>query len=412
MKRYHNLSLLSITLAIGFVPGVLRAAERDATDESPARQIKFVLEDKPLEFEAPVELRNAMGVIMLPKGTFYAAVVRGYAPLLVDTDRQGQSTASGFQAVGMLTVNHSTPAAKRLGGLMKKHSGPDWQFRFRSRVAEEATAASDAPRLKHAVFNNKLFDFLAGSNVANPGNDVDMQLDRFNLAKQGTRTPLQEYDFVAGTIENAKQVAQDFLAVHDEIFVRRLVEATKQAKMELSAARDKLAPKLDEANEQYAAAERELKGVEPLAEAAVNDLKVKRTLLKVELAGIKARVKTISGKLLELSEEERLEQGKPLPTRRRDQLVDLKVTADIDLASLAAQQDVLDDLIDGQRRLVDLNASRGKRDQLQNRMEHIDRNLPICDALLADLIPFQLVNDTIVIRPVKFVAKVDEAAGQ
>ena len=161
MKRYGDISrLLAITLALGVLPGALRAAEPEAAAEAPARQIKFVLEDEPLELEVHAEPQDARPQEKLPEGTFYAAVVRGYAPLLVDTNRQGQSTTAGFQAVGMVTVNHSTPAAKRLGELMRKYNGVEWQLRFQSRVVEEASTANEAPRLRHSVFHDKFFDFL------------------------------------------------------------------------------------------------------------------------------------------------------------------------------------------------------------------------------------------------------------
>lgn len=413
MKRYHNLSkLLSITIAICFLPIVLRAAEPEAAAETPARQIKFVLEDEPLEFQVPAELRNAIGQVKLPEGTFYAAVVRGYAPMLIDRDSRGGAVTANQETLRILTLAELTPAAKRLGLLMRSQPGLEDQrrFKFQSRMVDEAP--NDVAPLKHAALNEPLLNFVITSNIAGPRENVSLQVERFHVADRPTPTPLQEYDFVAGTIEDAKRIAQDFLAVHDDIFVRHLIVATKKAKADLTAARADIQPKLAEANEQYAAAQRELKDIEPLAETAVNDLKVKRTLLKVELAGIKARVKTISGKLLELSEEEHLEQGKPLQTRRRDQLVDLKVAADIDLASVAAQQEVLEELLDGQRRLLKLHPKGLKLRDLKSGMERIERNLPVCDALLADLIPFQLVNETIVIRPVKFVVQGDEAAGR
>lgn len=409
MKGYRSLFVsFGVALAIGLLPAALQAAEPKAAADAPARQIKFVLEDEPLELEIPeVDPRV---VTKPPEGTFYAAVVRGYAPLLVDSNRQGRATAADMQTLKMLTVAELIPAAKRLWLFAEMNSRANQGFKFRSHVVEETSAPDDAPPLKHAVLNEPLLNFVITSNIAGPRENVSLQVERFLVADRPTPAPLQEYDFVAGTIEDAKRIARDFLAVHDDIFVRHLIVATNKAKTELIAARADVEPKLAQAAEQYAVAERELKGVEPLTETAVNDLKVKRTLLKVELAGIKARVKTISEKLVELKEEHL--EGKPLQTRRRDQLVDLKVTADIDLASLAAQQDVLDELLDGQRRLGELNSKRPKLGDLRQGMERIERNLPICDALLADLIPFQLVNDTVVIRPVKFVVKGDEAAGQ
>jgi hypothetical protein len=401
MKRYRGMSeLLAMNLALGLLAGALRAAEPGAKAEAPARQIKFVLEDEPLVFEVP-SVPGLSGKTQLPEGTFYVAVVRGYAPMLIGNQGQGFH-AVGQQNLRILTMPQSTPAAKRFGAFMDDYGHGRRPFRFQSRLVEDATTANDLAPVKHVVLHDINFIDMFNSVAGN----ANLQLESFRLAEPGTPTPLQEYDFAAGTIEDAKRIAQDFLTVHDENYVRRLIAATQKTKAVVTAARDEVAPKVAEAAEQMAVAEAELKGVEPLAEA-VNDLKVKRTLLKVELAGIKARINTISEKLTNLDKPGQAPRG-----RRYDQLVDLKVTAEIDLASLAAEQEVLDELLDGQRRLGELNSKRPRLKALRERMEGLERNLSICDALLADLIPFQLVNDTIVIRPVKFVVAGEQGASE
>lgn len=67
---------------------------------------------------------------------------------------------------------------------------------------------------------------------------------------------------------------------------------------------------------------------------------------------------------------------------------------------MAAQQKVLDELIDGQRRLHELGVLRHQKLlSLQNTVREAENELPRCEEILADLIPFQLVDDTVVIRP-------------
>jgi hypothetical protein len=133
--------------------------------------------------------------------------------------------------------------------------------------------------------------------------------------------------------------------------------------------------------------------VEELDKGAVSDLKVKRALLKVELAGVEARLATIDAKLKKMDPRD--------TTGAR--LVEFKIAADIDLASLAAQRKMLDALIDGRRRLAELdNLRQQKLGPLQWQANQAANRVELCEQILTDLIPFQLVDDSVVIRPVKF----------
>ncbi|HVC98336.1 MAG TPA: hypothetical protein VND64_31995 [Pirellulales bacterium] len=113
-------------------------------------------------------------------------------------------------------------------------------------------------------------------------------------------------------------------------------------------------------------------------------------LLKVDLAGVEARLGAIKKTSSNNSDvEARLEE--------------LKITAEIDLASLAAQQQLLDEMIDGQRQLRELSQLRKKQlGPVTDQVNFADSGIQRCDEILADLIPFALVNETVVIRPVKF----------
>lgn len=227
--------------------------------------------------------------------------------------------------------------------------------------------------------------------------DPGALLGHFRVARDLSREPLQEYALLAPSVEEAKQRSEDFLHVYDRGLVpwlQKLIEAEKAA---LKTARDEAQPKLAEIDKKIDIASREVDGVEGLGEQAISDLKVKRTLLKVELAGVKARLSAIEGKLKPM--------GSETPEATRGKLADLKVTAEIDLASLAAQQKVLDELIDGQRRLAQIAHLRQVRTPYASRIENADEGLPRCDEILAELKLFQLVDDTVVIRPLRFHVK-------
>jgi hypothetical protein len=221
--------------------------------------------------------------------------------------------------------------------------------------------------------------------------------NQFTPAREA-RPPLQEYTLVAPSVEEAKQFAEDFLHAYDEGFVPWLQKSVEEGKAALEKSRDEARPKLIDLDKRIAAASREVEGVEYLDPQAMSDLKVKRTLLKVELAGVKARVSSIEEKLKEGLQARR-------PVEFVDKLTDLKVSADIEQASLAAQQKVLDELLDGQRRLAEIARLRNERNPYAEQIKTADEGLPRCDEILADLKPFQLVDETVVIRPLRFRAE-------
>ncbi|HVA47451.1 MAG TPA: hypothetical protein VNH11_13865 [Pirellulales bacterium] len=63
---------------------------------------------------------------------------------------------------------------------------------------------------------------------------------------------------------------------------------------------------------------------------------------------------------------------------------------------------MLDELIDGQRRLAELAQLKNQIQPLKAAIETADEGLKRCNAILADAKPFDLVDDTVVIRPVRF----------
>lgn len=355
-------------------------------DEAAAsrRDIHFVLEDEPYVAEMDGDSEDL----------YYAAVVRGFASLLLSAANQGTIVApldtSGLRSIAFMD---SSPSGKRLRELTKD---PSTRHQLRSKLLDDYDPRLTPPDGQHVLCSGHLSHVVTMLETEmrrfnNTGGNVGQSWNHFVQARDAANPPLQEYAFLAPSVEEAKQNAADFLNVYDQGFVpwlRRLIEQQKAA---LTKSRDGARAELTERDKKIAAASGGLEGLEAFDPHAVSDLKVKRTLLKVELAGVKARLSAMEEKL----------KDNELGSSTRAKLVDLKVSADIDLASLAAQQKVLDELIDGQQRLAEVARLRLGRRQSADRIQSAEAGLPRCDEILADLKPFRLVDDTVVIRPLR-----------
>jgi hypothetical protein len=293
---------------------------------------------------------------------------------------------NGLQALSSFV---KSPASKRieryLAARAKEHS---FFYAFRGTNIDDYDAGVvEPPPGKHVSFSPQVGFAIAG--LKNPSFDWGI----FAPARELEHPPLQEYVFLAQSVEEAQSVARDFLELYDDGLLGRLRKLAHDGKERFTGERDEEAPKLADLTKLVVKEAKRLEGVEPLGEAAFSDLKVKRTLLKVDLAGVKARLKVIDKKL----------NGEPPPEGTiLTRLSDLKVTAEIDLASLAAQQQSLDDLIDDQNRLSKLVRMQIQQSQVRNIVTKAESVVEISDEILADLLPFQLVNETVEIRPVKF----------
>src|SRR6185437_5253635 len=131
------------------------------------------------------------------------------------------------------------------------------------------------------------------------------------------------FSLFAPSVEEAKQLADDFLYCYDKVLLPRTRKKIEDRKAQLTKARDAAALPLAELEKKLAAAKSEAEGVESLNSATLVDLKTKRTLLSVEV-------------------------------------------------------------------------SRYRRSN-----EKAAQSLRLCEEILADLTPFQLVDDTVVIRPLQ-----------
>lgn len=389
------------------------AAGEAAPANSPQRELKVVLEEATwvVDLEDAPKGRGRLGNTatndhlrkQLASRFPHAAVVRGFAPILEWT--QALDGEIVFHPLSMndlreLAEFHSSPASARLREFV--YGGPgDGEFYSRSWLAVERTLLFQArliadfddsirPRQRKHVGFAQSDMFRTAFYRRTEKSPWRLNIRQVSSAPPDARPLLQEYAFLAPSVEEAKQAAQDFLDVYNHDFLPLAVELAKDAKAGLVAAQGETVPQLAQLRKQVRAVEKQLEGVEELSEAAVSDLKVKRSLLKVELAGVEARQAAIEAKLKE---------GEGPGVR----LIEMKVAADIDLAGLAAQRKVLDAMIDGQSRLAELAQLREQKiGPLQDRADSNARYIRRCDELLADLMPFELVDDSIIIRPTKF----------
>ncbi|HVX62701.1 MAG TPA: hypothetical protein VHC19_18935 [Pirellulales bacterium] len=381
------------------------------------RELKVVLEEAPwvVDIEDALQGRGRFGNTA-SDGQFrkklcdqlagqlpHAAIVRGFAPILEWAEMlDGETVFHPLAAndVQRLAAFRSSPASERLRETVYGRPGsgpfyPTFSFPGERRLLFQARLTADfddsiRPRQRKHVGFAQSDVFHTAFYRRTEKSPWRLNISQVSSAPADARPLLQEYAFLAPSVEEAKQAAQDFLDVYNHDFLPLAVELAEDAKAGLVAAQGETAPQLAELRKQVRAVEEQLEGVEELSAAAVSDLKVKRSLLKVELAGVEARRAAIEAKLKE-------GEG---PAAR---LIEMKVAADIDLAGLAAQRKVLDAMIDGQSRLAELAQLREQKIRpLQERADSNARYIRRCDELLADLIPFQLVDDSIIIRPTKF----------
>jgi hypothetical protein len=357
--------------------------------EPVARNIQFVLQDEPYVTRLPDDYQPQ-------EDLRYAAIVRGFAPLLISIPGGGEGPdlrpldGSGLSAIAWLDSSRS---GTRLRKLVEK----GWlQHRLKATLVDDYGAEIAAPGGRHVAIHGHLGTainlFRNAPGMPRPSSDF---WRTFIPAQEMARPPLQEYALLASSVEEAKQFAADFLHAYDQGFVPWLQKLARGQKAALEDLRDKTEPKLAELDKKIASVAKEVEGVEELGDQAVSDLKVKRTLLKVELAGVEARASAIEEKLKEAG-------AAPQGASLHSKLVDLKVSADIERASLGAQRRVLDELIDGQGRLRELGQLQQRRGTYVGPMGTVAEGLPRCDEILADLKPFQLIGETVAIRPLRF----------
>jgi hypothetical protein len=205
------------------------------------------------------------------------------------------------------------------------------------------------------------------------------------------------FRIIAPTADRAKQLATALVTLLDHGFSRRaqisilsLREAATAWLSQEEAARDKVKKELDEYQKQ-------LESPVEVTAKQLEDLKTQRNLLEVELAGVEARIKA-SARILD--------EGRPLDSSHILQVENIKITAEIELAGLVGRQKTLSAIIEKGEKRAALEFKWRKANETHsdhvNRVSEANRIIAHYDEALVLLRPFELQDNTIVIRPIQW----------
>jgi hypothetical protein len=209
------------------------------------------------------------------------------------------------------------------------------------------------------------------------------------------------YRILAATPERTKELTHALLALLDHGIIEPIQEHLKELK---EGAEKELAERranLPAAQKELQALEEQLKHAEVLDTQTMNDLKTQRRLLQVDLAGVKARVAACEQLL-----------GARLTDSRKEQVENIKIAAEIELAGLAARQKTIDAIIGEGQRVHELRDQRqravAKVNSLQQTIRSAEQTIADYTQTIQTYGPFRLVDDKVVIRPIKWEAKPTE----
>jgi hypothetical protein len=203
------------------------------------------------------------------------------------------------------------------------------------------------------------------------------------------------YRVLGATPEQVQQRTRAFVDVLDrgiiEPIQQQLLAIKTKHETELAESR-----KSDtEARREIAELSRQLKDAEVLDVQVINDLRTQRRLLEVDLAGVKARVQACA----EILKRE-------LPESRREQVENLKLTAEIELAGLDARQQRIETIIDQSQKALALNSrlnsARAASANAWSSAERSEKNVARYAQTIRTYGPLRLLDETIVIRPVQW----------
>jgi len=198
----------------------------------------------------------------------------------------------------------------------------------------------------------------------------------------------------------AKKLARAMLTLLDEGLSRRV--QTNALKARAKTVGDLKVAKQDlEKNERLEdAISKSLETMTSIDKSALADFRQRRNLLEVDLAGVRARIEAA---------DKLLRTGNPKPSTR-DQIMNLKIAAEIELAGLVAQQKAVTHLIElGEQRLAreaELGRQRMQVARKRNAVREFKHSVETYDNLIKTFLrPLELVDDRVTICPVKWGSK-------
>jgi hypothetical protein len=392
--KWIDIRRLCMIVCLGLLPMPSLAAEADAPNQpgqsdsvdnrlNQDREIAFELSEEPLElklFRADPQLLNQK----------FAAVVEVFVPS--HTDRRVPDRLRELAVFQSQSLLHLGGYQVGFGGRDRPPTPAD-TFR---RLAREVNGAAEAA--------DEGLDFLQSDEV-NEG-----------YLSGGWLTPVQvnganggyySFTILAPSEEQARERAEALIRLLDAAIAVPLQRELHRQREQQEETIDSLRKQLAETEER---AKQTVEDYERIADTAVShdelsQLKTERRLLEVELAGIRARIETAEEILAKLKELQKA-AGRPADARIL-KVEDLKITAEIDLAGLAARRKALDLLIEEGNKRAELNMRRneqlGQVEKLRRRLDEEERGFGgLQDVMERYSQLYSLEDDKVVVRPIQW----------
>jgi hypothetical protein len=291
-------------------------------------------------------------------------------------DRHNASTARGVFILDMLLAQGSGEYHRRLARDMRDEYSASSLFR------EALGRVPDGQRPDASSS-----DYLVS----------DMVRQDFFASQQGDHYELR---VLAPDREGAEALAAALLRVLDWGIARPVQMLLWDERTEYLAAMQQLQAELDQIVVQLAAGKQKLDQTQEFDPQGLTDLRTQQWLLQVDISGAKARVEACDRLLA------KFDAITAATAARRDQVLDLKIAAEIDLAGLSAKKLTLDQLVaDTKQRqglLSAYAADEGKKGQLERRMRQFKNSLALIEASLIRFGPLPLVDNRIVTQPIQW----------
>lgn len=406
--KWINIRLLCMIVCLGLLPLPALAAEADAPNQpdqsdsvedrlNQEREIAFELSEEPLElklFRADPELLKQQ----------FAAVVEVFVPS--HTDRRVPDRLSELAVFQGQSLLHIAGFQLQAGRRPKPAN-------FFQHLAEEIGATKEAADEERA--------FLL-SDAVNEGY-VTLRLSHL-LDGANSNGGYYSFTILSPSQDQARERAEALIRLLDGAIAVPLQQELRRQRQQQEETIDSLRKQLAEAQDAAEQTEEEYQKVAGTAvgHEELSQLKTERRLLDVELAGIRARIETAEEILAKLRKPQggargnyggggRGDYGGDIPPSPADARIlkveDLKITAEIDLAGLAARRKVLDQLIEDGIKRADLNSRRFAQSnavrELQDRLDKEQRGFGgLQDVMERYSKLYSLKNDKVVIRPIKW----------
>lgn len=217
--------------------------------------------------------------------------------------------------------------------------------------------------------------------------------------KQPSKTEgyLLEFQILAPTEDEARELASTMLFLFDQGLTRPVQVQLHKSKRAAEVQLEEMRKEHQEAKDEYGQLHEKIRAPVLVNTDSLAELRTQRHLLAVDLAGAKARV-SAAERFLE----------KKAPGQGREHVENLKITAEIELAGLAARQEALDSLIRAGEQRIDLQRRYSEAVLRSNRasesVSKYEEWLSKAEEAIELLGPFQLHGGKVVIRPVKWSA--------